>query len=172
MISTNRVPLAVTWEHPRQRLLVGNAQRHSSRVNGDAESSSLSYDTLRIRSNKRIHRLDPPDRIFIFLALVGPTITHPLPTVDAAIELHIIPPDSKCRATRKCAPIDPNQTWVSQVAVLILGSKHPRRWPGSSVIQSLITLFPARIQTTSGQLEALRFRAMRALTLLRFSENS
>ena len=27
LISANRVPLAVTWEHPRQRLLVGNPLR-------------------------------------------------------------------------------------------------------------------------------------------------
>ena len=172
MISANRVPLAVTWEHPRQRLPVGNAQRHSSRVNGDAESWSLSYVTIRIRSNTRSHRPDPHDQSFIFLASEGPTTTHPLPTVDAAIELHIIPPDSKCRATRKCAPIDPNQTWVNQVAVLILGSTQPPRWPRSSVIQSLIKLYPARTQTTSGQWEALRFCAMTALTLLRFTENS
>lgn len=172
MISANRVPLAVTWEHPRQTLLVGNPQRHSSRMNVDTESWSLSYVTLRIRSNTRIHRPDPPDRIFILLASEGRTITHPFPTVDAAIELHIIPPDSKCRATRKCAPIYPNQTWVNQVAVLILGSTQPRRWPRSSVIQSLITLYPARTLTTSGQWEALRFCAMTAQTLLRFIENS
>ena len=126
-------------------------------MNGDTESWSLSYVTLRIRSNTRSHRPDPHDRIFIFLASEGPTTIHPLPTVGAAIEIHIIPLDSKCRATRKCVPIDPNQTWVSQVAVLILGSTQPRRWPGSSVIQSLIKLYPARIQIISGQWEALRF---------------
>ena len=141
-------------------------------MNGDTESWSLSYVTLRIRSNTRSYRPDPYDRIFIFLASEGPTTIHPFPTVGAAIEIHIIPLDSKCRATRKCAPIDPNQTWVSQVAVLILGSKHPRRWPGSSVIQSLSKLYPARTLTTSGQWRAFRFCAMTALTLLRFSENS
>ena len=44
------------------------------------------------------------DKIFILIASETPTTTHPLPTGDAAIGLHIMPPDSKCRATRKmCA---------------------------------------------------------------------
>jgi len=32
LISANRVPLAVTWEHPHQRLLVGNLDRALSRL--------------------------------------------------------------------------------------------------------------------------------------------
>ena len=80
----------------------------------------------------------PLTGFFIFLASEGPTITHPFPTVDAAIELHIMPPDSKCRATRKCAPIDPNQTCVSRVAVLILSSTQRNRDDGRGLCDSVV----------------------------------
>ena len=43
LISANRVPLAVTWEHPRQRLLVGNVDRatHRGAMNGNDRQADI-----------------------------------------------------------------------------------------------------------------------------------